>query len=195
MRRSAAQTRLHILDAAYGLFWRQGFLRASMDEIAAHAGITKRALYQHFRSKDALIAATLAYSSELALKRLSRFNGSATSGDELIEAYFAQLREWAKRPKYSGAGFTRAVAELADLRGHPVRAIARKHKAAVEKWLAGQLAAAGIAAAGERARELMLLTEGAMALMLIHGDPGWADAAARAAKRLLQGRGSPAPDR
>ena len=62
MRRSAAQTRLHILDAAYGLFWRQGFLRVSMDEIAARAGITKRALYQHFRSKDALMAATLAYS-------------------------------------------------------------------------------------------------------------------------------------
>ena len=65
MRRSAAQTRLHILDAAYGLFWRQGFLRATMDEIAVCASITKRALYQHFQSKDALMAATLAHSSAL----------------------------------------------------------------------------------------------------------------------------------
>jgi AcrR family transcriptional regulator len=188
MRRSAAQTRLHILDAAYGLFWRQGFLRVSMDEIAARAGITKRALYQHFRSKDALMAATLAYSSELALERLRQFHRPVTTGDDLIESYFAQLCEWAKKPKYSGGGFTRAVVELADLRGHPARAIARKHKSAVEKWLADELASTGILSPGERAREVMLLTEGAMALVLIHSDPGWANSAAQAAKRLLQTR-------
>jgi AcrR family transcriptional regulator len=188
MRRSAAQTRLHILDAAYGLFWRQGFLRVSMDAIAARAGITKRALYQHFRSKDALMAATLAYSSELAIQRLRQFQKPVTTGDELIESYFAQLREWGKKPKYSGGGFTRAVIELADLRGHPARAIARKHKSAVEKWLADELASTGILSPGDRAREIMLLTEGAMALMLIHGDPGWANSAAQAAKRLLQTR-------
>ncbi len=191
MKRSAAQTRSHILDAAYGLFWRQGFLRVSMDEIAACAGITKRGLYQHFRSKDALMAATLAYSSELALKRLGQFRRPIRTDDELIENFFAQLSEWAKKPKYSGAGFTRAVVELADLRGHPARAIARKHKSAVEKWLADELAATGTLSAADRAREVMLLTEGAMALMLIHGDPGWANSAAQAAKRLLRTRQAP----
>ena len=74
MPRSRDHTRQRILDAAYGLFWRQGFLRVSMDEIAARAGITKRALYQHFRSKDDLIAAALAHSSELAIRRLQRSN-------------------------------------------------------------------------------------------------------------------------
>src|SRR5271166_1030216 len=73
MRRSAEQTRLRILDAAYGLFWRQGFLRISTDEIAARVGITKRALYQHFRSKDDLMAAVLVYASDLAIKRLRDF--------------------------------------------------------------------------------------------------------------------------
>ncbi len=37
MRRSAEQTRLRILDTAYGLFWRQGFLRVSMDEFTNFA--------------------------------------------------------------------------------------------------------------------------------------------------------------
>jgi len=191
MRRSAVQTRRHILDAAYGLFWRQGFLRVSMDEIAARAGITKRALYQHFRSKDALMAATLAHSSELALKRLVQFHRPVTTSDELIESYFTQLREWAKKPKYSGGGFTRAVVELADLRDHPARAIARKHKSAVEKWLTDELAATGVVSASERAREVMLLTEGAMVLMLIHGDANYADAAAAAAKMLVKTRSLP----
>jgi AcrR family transcriptional regulator len=184
MKRSKQQTRLRILDAAYGLFWRQGFLRVSMDDVAARARITKRTLYQHFRSKDDLMAAALAHSSELALQRL-RFRRPAKR-DELIDSYFGELAEWAAKPKWSGGGFTRAVMELADLRGHPARAIARQHKVAVEAWLADALAAASVRSPRERARDVMLLTEGAMALMLIHGDRSYVDAAARAAKHLVK---------
>ncbi|MEA2916698.1 MAG: hypothetical protein QOJ15_8779 [Bradyrhizobium sp.] len=185
MRRSAADTRRKILEAAYDLFWRQGFLRVSMDDIAARAGLTKRTLYQHFRSKDDLIAAALAHSSELAIERLRGFR-RAGGGDELIESFFSQLAKWAGKPGWSGAEFTRVVVELADLRGHPARAIARQHKRQVENWLAEALAAAGVSSAEERGREVMLLMEGAMALMLIHGDRNYATAAARAAKLLIQ---------
>lgn len=185
MRRSKQQTQLRILDAAYGLFWRQGFLRVSMDEIAARADITKRALYQHFRSKDDLITEALARSSGLAIQRLRDFHRS-TKRDELIDSLFAQLAEWAAKPRWSGAGFTRVVMELADLHGHPARAIARRHKAAVEQWLADALAAARVSSPRDRAREVMLLVEGAMALMLVHGDRGYAKAAARAAKALVR---------
>jgi AcrR family transcriptional regulator len=187
MRRSRAQTRQRILDAAYSLFWRQGFLRVSMDDIGAQAGITKRALYQHFPSKDDLLTAALAHSSELAIERLGRFKRPARS-DELIDSFFTELADWASKPKWSGGGFTRVVMELADLRGHPARAIARRHKAAVEQWLADALAAARVSSSRDHAREIMLLMEGAMALMLIHGDRSYAAAAARAAKRLIRTR-------
>lgn len=185
MKRSKQQTRLRILDAAFGLFWRQGFLRVSMDEIAARAGITKRALYQHFPSKDDLMAMTLAHSSKLAIERLHAFPRAGEPG-AFIDAFFADLSEWAAKPKWSGGGFTRVVVELADLRGHPARAIARNHKTAVEQWLADELAIGGVSSQRERAREIMLLTEGAMALMLIHGDRSYAQSAARAAKRLVR---------
>jgi AcrR family transcriptional regulator len=185
MRQSKSQTRQRILDAAYGLFWRQGFLRVSMDEIAARAKITKRALYQHFRSKDDLMAEALAHSSELAIQRLQSFRRPPDAA-ELIDTFFADLAAWASKPRWSGGGFTRVVVELADLRGHPARAIARRHKAAVERWIADGLAAAHIAAPGERAREIMLLMEGAMLLMLTHGDRGYAKSAAQAAKALVK---------
>ncbi len=185
MRRSRDETHRRILDAAYGLFWRQGFLRVSMDDIAARAGITKRAMYQHFRSKDDLMAAALAQSSKLAMQRLEKFQRPANAA-ELIDTFFADLAEWAAKPRWSGGGFTRVAVELADLRGHPARAIARKHKAAVEGWLADALTAAEVASARDRAREIMLLVEGAMALMLIHGNRDFANAAARAAKTLVR---------
>lgn len=185
MARSAVQTRQRILDAAYSLFWRQGFVRVSMDQIAERANVTKRTLYQRFRSKDDLIAAALARSSELAMDRLEQFRLPANR-DAMIDSCFAQLADWAAKPRWSGAGFTRVVVELADLRGHPARTIARRHKAAVEAWFAARLAMAKVSSPRERAREITLLMEGAMMLMLIHGDRSYAEAAARAAKRLVR---------
>jgi AcrR family transcriptional regulator len=185
MRRSRLETRRRILDAAYGLFWRQGFLRVAMDDIAARANVTKRTLYQHFSSKDDLIKSALAHSSEFALGRLRQFKYPSDI-NAFIDSYFGELSDWAAKPKWSGGGFTRVVVELADLRGHPARTIARQHKAAVEQWLAEAIANAGIASAPQHAREIMLLSEGAMILMLIHGQRSYAQAAALAAKALVR---------
>src|SRR5260370_38956858 len=88
----------------------------------------------------------------------------------MIESFFGQLAGWASAtPRWSGSGFTRLVVELADLPGHPARAIARRAKAKTESWLAGRLAGARGTDAAERARWVMLLMEGARALTLSHG--------------------------
>jgi hypothetical protein len=104
----------------------------------------------------------------------------------VLESFFGQLLEWARKPRWSGSGFTRLVVELADLPGHPARAIARRAKAVTEAWLAELLAKDRIPSASQRAREIMLLMEGAMVLMLIHGDRSYGEAGLRAAKRLIK---------
>ena len=48
-----------ILEAADRLFYLQGIRAIGVDTIAAEIGISKRTLYNHFPSKDALIAAYL----------------------------------------------------------------------------------------------------------------------------------------
>lgn len=53
----AARTRAAILDAAETLFFDQGVGRTSLDEIGARAGVTRGAVYWHFKSKGELIAA------------------------------------------------------------------------------------------------------------------------------------------
>ena len=192
MTRSAAQTKRRILEAAYGLFYRKGFTRVGVDLIAAQAGVTKRTLYDHFASKDDLLAAVLDFHRELALKRIREWSAPLSGDrDAIIDLLFSELAHWAAKPRWAGAGFTRLAMELADLPGHPARAIASRHKAEVEGWLADELASGGLGAAGERAREIMLLLEGSMSLMLIHGDPGIAKAAAAAAKRLVHGVSMP----
>ena len=186
--RPADQTRHRIIDTAYALFYRSGFGRVSVDNIAAAAGVTKRALYYHFKSKDHLLESVLEVQGELALarirKREPRYSGNS---DEILSILFSDLAKWSATPGWTGAGFTRLVMELADLPGHPARAVARRHKVALEAWWTGLLRKAGVAAPAERPREVMLLMEGAMAMILIHGDRNYANTAARAAKTLVSG--------
>jgi len=56
----ALATRNRILDAAERVFSRRGATRPSLDDIAAAAGVTRGAIYWHFRNKADLFAAMLA---------------------------------------------------------------------------------------------------------------------------------------
>jgi AcrR family transcriptional regulator len=186
MPRSAEATRRRITDAAYELFYRKGFARVGVDAVAAQAGVTKRTLYAHFRSKDELLAAMLESHHGLALERIRRWSDRlAGDAETMLRTLFAELALWASKPHWSSAGFTRLVVELADLPGHPARAIARRHKTAVESWLAEQLAQRRVRDAALRARQIVLLLEGCQVLMLIHGEKRYAEAAAQAAVRLV----------
>jgi AcrR family transcriptional regulator len=185
-RTSAERTRRQILDAAYESFYRRGFARSSVDEIAAMAKVTKRTLYNHFESKDGLLAAVLETQRELSPGRVQkyqeRYSGNA---ERFVSVLFEELRKWSEKPRWAGSGITRLALELADLPGHPARLVARRHKSEVQDWLAVMLQKAGTRRAGAKARELQLLIEGANVLMLISGDRSYANTAATLAKRLL----------
>ena len=149
--------------------------------------MTKRTLYDHFDSKDALIAAALERQEALALDRVEGW-GADVEGDAvaLVETIFVNLADWAADPDWQSSGFTRAAMELAGLPGHPARAVARRHKAAVEGWFAERFREAGCREPAVLAREIMLLLEGCLSLMLLHGDRSYADTARNAARRLVQ---------
>lgn len=56
---ASQDSRQRILEAAARVFARKGFQRASLDEIAAEAALTKGAIYWHFRSKNDLFSSLL----------------------------------------------------------------------------------------------------------------------------------------
>ena len=51
--------RLQIIASAEALFASSGLESTSMDQIAAHAGVSKRTVYNHFATKTELFAAIL----------------------------------------------------------------------------------------------------------------------------------------
>lgn len=181
-------TRDRILDAANRLFYSEGIRAVSVDAVAEKAGVTKKTLYYHFRSKDDLIAGYLAARDQPNLALFAKWFDAA-KGDpaEKTAAMFREVGRSARHPKWKGCGFLRTVAELANLPGHPARRIGAAHKKKFETWLAGRYAESGLASPKKIARGVALLMEGAFAMMLVHRDPEYADAAAEAA-RLLVGK-------
>lgn len=191
---SGMATRRKILEAAYTRFYREGFARVGVDAVAEAAGVTKRTLYYHFSSKDELLAAVLDLQHELALERI---RGWARNGEgdpaAIVARLFESLADWMAQPGWQGSGFSRAAMELAALPGHPARAAARNHKAAIEAWLIETLGRAGLPEPRPAARQIMLLLEGCQVMTLVDGDPAYAKVAADAAQALLRAAPGPSP--
>lgn len=185
--RSAAKTREGILRAAGTLFYREGIRAVSVDAVAERAGVTKRTLYYHFRSKDDLIAAYLDSRDEPNLAAFRRWYADTSGGvAEKVEGVFCELSRAVRHPKWKGCGFLRTTVELIALPGHPALAVARRHKNGVEDWLGAELQAiCPPEQAQSLARQVVLLMDGAFSLVMLHRDPAYMDQAGKAAVTLI----------
>lgn len=116
MPRPSEPTRERIVQAASALFYNEGIRRVSVDEVAAKAGLTKRTLYYHFKSKDDLVAAYLAARDQPNLALFRKWFAEAEGGlAAKVEAIFKNLARSARHPKWKGCGFLRTSAELANM--------------------------------------------------------------------------------
>jgi len=189
LKKSPKSTRDRLLDAANRLFYSEGIRAVSVDAIAEKAGLTKRTLYYHFKSKDDLIEAYLVARDQPNLEAFQCWfeEAEGTVADK-TSAIFYRVAGNARHPKWKGCGFLRTVAELANMPGHPAVAVGAAHKKKFEIWLSDKFAEAGIGEADALARHTALLMDGAFAAMLTHRDPEYAEAAAEAAYCLVTER-------
>lgn len=187
MARSSDPTRARILAAANKLFYAEGMRAVSVDAVAEKAGITKKTLYYHFRSKDDLVAAYLDARDQPNLALFKRwFDESEGALPDKIAAIFRHLAGSARHPKWRGCGFLRTTAELANLPGHPAIKIGAAHKKKFEAWLQATFVEAGIDGASELARQMLLLLDGSFAVVLLHRDASYMETAGEAARALVQ---------
>ena len=91
------QRKQQLLAAALHVFVKTGYHAASMDEIAAQAGVTKPVLYQHFGSKRDLYMAVLEAGSEDFLATIRQALESTTNNEGRVEATVAAYLEFVNR--------------------------------------------------------------------------------------------------
>ncbi|RSD11880.1 TetR/AcrR family transcriptional regulator [Amycolatopsis eburnea] len=118
MARRGEALREHILDTAKLAFLETGFERTSMDAIAARAETSKRSLYAHFPTKDALFQAVVDRIRTLFADRMGTPADYAEQPAEAIVRYcgrFVQLLRWSSvgRMVRLGIGEADRLPELA----------------------------------------------------------------------------------
>ena len=170
-----------ILETADRLFYLQGIRAVGVDTIAAEIGISKRTLYNHFPSKDALISAYLA-------GRFTQMPASDKPPSEQILATFDLLERRFSSRDFRGCPFVNAVAELGGT-DQSIRKIAVAFKESRRARFRDLLIRLGVGNADDLATQLALLVDGAIAQDLIRNDPSMARAAKDAARTLLANAG------
>jgi AcrR family transcriptional regulator len=150
-----------ILHTASEMFYRKGIRAVGVDAISAEAGVTKKALYEKYGSKDELIAAYLRARDERwrnwLVEFVERRGGSAT---ERLLSTFDVLGEWMERENYRGCGFVNAAAEFPDA-DHPARAVVLEQKRWMRSYLTELATEAGADDPEDLAERLLILHEGA----------------------------------
>ena len=170
-----------ILETADRLFYLQGIRAVGVDTIAAEIGISKRTLYNHFPSKDALIAAYLA-------RRFVTPHPSEKPPVEQILGTFDSLERRFSAKDFRGCPFVNAVAELGS-EDQSVRKIAIAFKESRRLWFRDLLMQIGVGNAEALATQLAVLVDGCIAQDLVRNDPAMARAAKAAATVLLENAG------
>lgn len=186
MASAASSTRERIIGAASKLFYAEGIRQVSVDAVAAKAGVTKRTLYYHFRSKDDLVTAYLAARDQPNLALFQQWFETADGNIAAkVQAIFRHLARSVANPRWRGCGFLRTSAELANLPGHPAMKIGAAHKKKFETWLRDRLADEDLPNPELLARQIVLLLDGAFAVVLLHRDPAYMEAAGEAGFALV----------
>jgi len=181
----AVDTRTRILKAATDLFNMAGIRGATLDAIAAAAGVTKKTLYYHFRSKDDLVGESLKHRSVSEHDQFKLAGELPNSFDDLVFSLFLDVAEGAADPHWQGCAFNRAAFELAGMPGHPGVIAAKLHKGRLETTLFERLKALGAVEARSTARRLILLLDGAITHCVVRHDPEYALEAGRLALEII----------
>lgn len=188
-RRTAAQTREHVLQVAHDLFYWHGIRAVGVDRVAAEAGVAPTTLYRLFASKDDLVAAYVKRADQLYRQWFT----AATASDgrhprERILALFDALAEQVRPDVCRGCPFLMALAELPNL-----DLPARRHAVAMKAWVRARLGEltddlASITPVGDPAAladQLALVVEGVYASVQSLGPEGPARQARVLAEMLL----------
>ena len=178
--------RERLINAAYGLFAKEGIGRVGIDRILAEAGCAKASLYYNFGSKGELAIAFLDRREELWTRNwLEDQVTRRTSDPEMrLLAIFDLFDEWFRKADFEGCSFINVLLESEP--DSPVRRSAADHLAKIRHLLRGWATDAGLADTDAFAQAWHMLMKGS----IVAAGEGHSEAARdaqRAARLLLDG--------
>jgi AcrR family transcriptional regulator len=173
-----------LIAATTELTYANGIQATGVDAIAREAGVTKRTLYQHFRSKDELVGSALAALDEPAMNALrSAVDRRIAKGSRPLAALFDVLERTFQQRQFRGCAFLSAGQEMRDA-DHPVRAAVRAHTDKRRAYIKELVRAEG--ADDVVGDSVVLLVEGAFALAASRRESAALGRARRGAELLLK---------
>lgn len=162
---TSATPRDRLLDAAGELFQRDG-VNVGVDALCKAAGVSKKSMYQLFRSKDELIAESLASRGPLYQAMLLPAPDDDRPPRDRILAVFERQDQVVAVGDYLGCPFVSTATELKNPE-HPGSVVARHFKQQLTDFFQRELIKAGAADPWTLANQLTLIFDGAAARAVV----------------------------
>ena len=160
-----ARPRERLLDAAGELFYRDG-VNVGVDALCKAAGVSKKSMYQLFRSKDELIADTLANQGPRYLRALEPGTDDEGTPRQRILTVFQRQDQLAAGDIFLGCPFVNTAIELKNPE-HPGSVVARHFKQRLTDFFEAELIAAGVDDPESLAIQLTIVFDGASARAVV----------------------------
>jgi AcrR family transcriptional regulator len=173
-----------LLDAADRLFYQEGVRAVGIDRVLSEADAAKASLYQHFGSKDQLVASYLERKTRDARESIGAYLADTPPAQRALK-FFDWVVQWTESKDFRGCPLQHTVSELTDA-AHPARVIAHEQRAWFAERLREWTTSAGVKDSKATARALMVLFDGAVAGAEVDG-PQRARDARWMARKLLAG--------
>ncbi len=180
----------HLVDTATELFARNGFQATGIDAVLAESGVAKKTLYNHFRSKDELIIASLqkrgADFLNEAREGIARLSEQQTGDPRMarVLALFDFIDESACNDTFAGCMFINASAEY-PRRDDPVHVACTSHKKLLTQFIEELLGELRLDNSHEVARQILLMLDGAVVTAHTACDRSGIQLAKETVRRLL----------
>ena len=177
--------REQLVQTALQLFSKHGFHAVGIDSIIKEAGIAKKTLYNHFKSKDELILAVLRHHDQLFRNHfMNAVESSSDSPKGKLLAIFDVAEAWFSDDSFYGCLFVGASSEFPET-DTPIRNVCKGFKRLVQEYIEQLGKQAGCKNPKQLAAHLLLLLEGAISIAQINGTSLSAKQAKEAAKILV----------
>lgn len=183
MRRS--HRREHLIETATALFCEHGYHATGIDKILDKAGVSKKTLYTHFRSKDELILAVLRqYDGLFRNDFMRKVDRVGKTPREKLLAIFDVAEAWFSQRNYYGCMFINAIGEYSE-KDSPIREVSKQFKQLIRDYIKTLCVEVGVEQPDILADQLALILKGAIVTAQVSQDPKAAQTAKDAAAVLV----------